>query len=89
MPEFIDVTARGIPCTARIDRSICVEPWRGSPMTCPSADDYYGYRELEFTICDRNGREADWISCKMSDKDFEDVERQIVEAMRVDSEEYL
>ena len=23
------------------------EPWKGSPLNCPSSDDYYGYQEIK------------------------------------------
>jgi len=83
--EFVDVVARGIPATARIDTLVCVKPWKGSPMTCPSSDDYYGYTELEVTICDSKGREAPWISDKMNSAEFESVDEQVLEYLgRVD-----
>jgi len=81
MPEYVDVIARGIPCLARIDRQIYVKPWRGDPRECPSDLDYYGYSELEYILCDRNGREASWIDAKMTDKDWEDVETQVREEL--------
>jgi len=69
----------GIPCTIRVDTFNSVKPWKGSAMTCPSDIDYYGYTEIEFTVCDRNGRPADWLERKMDDDDREDVERFILE----------
>jgi len=47
-------------------------------MTCPSDMDFYGYTEVEFTVCDRNGREADWLENKMDDDDRDDVEQFIL-----------
>jgi len=76
---LLEYVVCGIPCTIRVDTFTYVEPWKGSPMTCPSADDFYGYTDVEFTVCDRNGREADWLERKMDDDDRDDVEQFILE----------
>jgi len=78
MAEFIDTTISGIPCKARVDRVDIVPPWNGSPHTCPSADDYHGYSEVEFTVCDRRGRVAPWLERKMTGADHERIESEIL-----------
>ena len=42
-----------------------VPPWSGSASSCPSADDYYGYTELEYRIEDI---QADGWQCGLLDR---------------------
>ena len=46
----IESRIAGIPCIIRVDTCIVVPPFRGSPHNCDSSDDYYGYRDVEFTV---------------------------------------
>lgn len=47
----------------------------------PSDLDYYGYREVEFDVCDRNGRPAPWLERKMTDADWNAAEQKIIDYM--------
>ena len=42
-------------------------------------DDFYGYSEVDFTVCDRRGRPAPWLERKMSDKDTQRIKEEILE----------
>jgi hypothetical protein len=70
----------GIPCTVEVTRHVVVKPWGGSPHTCPSSDDYYGYSEVEFEVCDRRGRPAPWLERKMTEDDVRRIEGEILSA---------
>jgi hypothetical protein len=63
-------TICGIPCTLRIDGYENV-PGRD---TWDSADDFHGWEEVEFTVCDQRGRPAPWLERKMSEADWRDAE---------------
>lgn len=78
--QSIDLTTSisGIPCSIHIDTFIVVKPWKGSPQTCPSADDFYGYTDIEFTILDRNGYNAPWLSNKLTQSDQDRIESEIL-----------
>jgi len=79
--ETYEVRARGIPCLALITHYHYEPPGRHAPHLCNSTDDFYGFTEIEFTLLDRNGREAPWIDAKMSGTDYEYVEEQIIDQM--------
>lgn len=78
MADYVDTRISGIPCKVRVDRVEIVPPWTGSSINCPSADDYYGYSEVEFTVCDRRGRVAPWLERKMTGSDYERIESEIL-----------
>ena len=42
-------------------------------------DDYYGYADIEFTVCDRRGRPAPWLANKLTDADVRRIESEILE----------
>ena len=73
----IDTKIQGIPCLVEVTTFINVEPWKGSPHTCPSSDDYYGYTEIEYDVLDRKGYRAKWLERKMTDRDVERVKEDI------------
>lgn len=66
MIYYVPFTLSGIPCLIKVEYYIKVSPWRGSPQTCPSSDDYYGYEECEWEICDRKGYVANWLARKIT-----------------------
>lgn len=66
MTHYIPFTLTGIPCLIKVEHYIKVSPWRGSPHTCPSSDDYYGYEEADWEICDRKGYKAPWLAKKIT-----------------------
>ena len=74
----IPVSVCGIPALAHVTRYEVVPPWRGSARTCPSADDYYGYTELDYTLYDRKGYPAEWLERKLDKDAMERVEEQIL-----------
>ena len=69
----------GIPCVIEVTRCVTVKPWGGSMYTCPSSDDYYGYSEIDFTVCDSRGRPAPWLERKMTRDDVQRIEAEILE----------
>ena len=71
---------QGIPCLVEVTTFNHVKPWKGSPHTCPSSDDYYGYTEIEYDVLDRKGYRARWLERKMTEKDKEKVIEDIKEA---------
>jgi len=67
----------GIPCLIQIDRCMVVS---GSYDYNAASDfDYYGYKEIEFTVLDRRGRPAPWLERKLTDDDTDRIETQILE----------
>lgn len=78
--EMIETTICGIPCFVKVETCTIVRPWRGSAYKCPSADDYYGYKEAEFSIYDRKGYLAGWLERKMDGDDIKRIEQMIFDA---------
>lgn len=77
MSASIESTVAGIPCLVQIDHVFVQRPMG------PSADsdlDCYGYAEVEFTVLDRNGRPAPWLSKKLTKQEIERIENMILEA---------
>jgi hypothetical protein len=73
----IEVRVCGIPAIAKLTHFHEQKPlgrW------CDSREDCYGYIDMEFDICDRRGRRAEWLENKMTDADWAAVEKQILEA---------
>ena len=64
--NFIPHTLAGIPCLIGVATYTRVGPWRGGIESCPSSDDYYGYEECEWEICDRKGYVANWLARKIT-----------------------
>jgi hypothetical protein len=67
----------GIPCT--IDYTVYGKyvpaKTNADPDSCYEAE----YPEIEFTVCDRRGRPALWLACKLSDDDIRRIESEILE----------
>ena len=63
---FLPFKISGIPCLIRISYYVRVRPWRGSTQTCPSSDDYYGYTDCDWEVCDRKGYLAPWLAKKLT-----------------------
>lgn len=66
IPCTVDYTIRGKYKPAKID---------ADPDSCYEAE----YPEVEFTVCDRNGRPAPWLEAKMTDEDRQRIENEILE----------
>ncbi len=73
----IESRVAGIPCLIQIDRCMVVS---GSYDYNAASDfDYYGYKEIEFTVLDRKGYPAPWLERKLTDDDADRIENQILE----------
>jgi len=73
----IESRVAGIPCLIQIDRCMVVS---GSYDYNAASDfDYYGYKEIEFTVLDRKGYPAPWLERKLTDDDTDRIENQILE----------
>jgi len=80
-PRCIESAVAGIPCQIQIDYYISVP---GDSGTWASDWDYYGYTDSDWTVCDRRGRPAPWLECKLTDDDKARIEREIDEFMQAD-----
>ena len=78
----------GIPCLIDVTHYHNQPPHRGSPWTCDSDVDYYGYTECEFVVCDRRGRKAAWLEKKMTKADEEHIREEIERYMEGGRDDY-
>ena len=80
MKQSIDLESSisGIPCGIHVESCTVVPPFRGSPYACDSADDYYGYAEIEFTVLDRKGYPAPWLANKLTPAETRRIEDEIL-----------
>ena len=78
----IPVTVKGIPALVHVTTYKRVPPWRGSARSCPSADDYYGYTELEYQLHDRKGYPAEWLERKLDEDAEIRIEEEILSAIK-------
>ena len=67
----------GIPCTVEYTITGKYVPAKvdAPPEYCYEAE----YPEVEFTVCDRRGRPAPWLERKMTHKDTQRIELEILE----------
>ena len=67
----------GIPCIVKYKIYGKYKPAKidAPPEFCYEAE----YPEIEFTVCDRNGRPAPWLELKMNDEDRQRIEVEILE----------
>lgn len=75
---MMESTVAGIPCLVdviRISGNYVPAKTNADPDSCYEAE----YPEVDFEVCDRNGRPAPWLSCKMTDADAQRIEEQILE----------
>lgn len=78
--NMISVTVRGIPALVEVHAATVVP---GSfSFNAASSDDYYGYSDLDYTLCDRKGYPAAWLEKKMTPANWEALEESIWEALR-------
>jgi len=70
MQSYVD----GIPCQIKVDRLFTQKP----NSRADNPDDYYGYTEIDFTVCDRKGYPAAWLEAKMTTEDVERIENEIL-----------
>lgn len=71
----MDSRIAGIPCKIDVLHVYVQKPnrWADNP------DDFRGYSEVEFDVCDRRGRPAPWLEAKMTDEDQRRIEAEILE----------
>lgn len=65
----------GIPCQIKVDRVFVQKP----NSMADNPDDYFGYTDIEFTVCDRKGYLAPWLERKMTEEDVSRIEQEILE----------
>jgi hypothetical protein len=82
----IDHHICGIPCKIEVTYFHHQEPWRGSAHNCPSADDYYGFTEIEYNVLDRKGYAADWLARKITSEIDSEIRDAIFEQTIQDAE---
>lgn len=63
--DTIPFAIKGIPCLIGVVDYFSQPHHKGSPMTCWSDLDYYGYEEIDYVILDRKGYKADWLAKKI------------------------
>lgn len=68
----------GIPCVIRVDSYFRQRP---NPRA-ENSDDYLGYVEIYWTVCDRNGRPAPWLERKATDEDSQRIEAELIEQLQ-------
>lgn len=68
---------QGIPCLIEVYEYVVTPSWGGSPRNCPSADDYYGYEEINYGVLDRKGYDATWLEKKIKIEDDERITEEI------------
>lgn len=73
----VPFTLHGIPCTIGVLDYFVQAPHRGSPHTCHSDVDYYGYTEAEWQVLDRRGYSAAWLERKLTENDQDAIEAAI------------
>lgn len=78
MSYYIESKIAGIPCRIQVDSCLVKKPFKGSAFNCDSSDDYYGYTDISFTVLDRKGYKAAWLEKKMTQKDVERIEKEIL-----------
>lgn len=85
--HLVPAHVAGIPCLIGVASFTKVPPWRGSPWTCPSDWDYYGYTDMEWEVLDRRGRRADWLARKLNARACAEIESDIERYYREQAEE--
>jgi hypothetical protein len=74
----------GIPCLIKVGYFNVVK----GNSRADNPDDYYGYTDFEFTVCDRRGRPAPWLEKKMTKQDEADIQEQYENEMRELADDY-
>jgi hypothetical protein len=72
-----DTHIQGIPCQVLIASYSNV---KGSySYNAPSDMDYYGYTDMDYGILDRRGYPAPWLERKMTQRDRDRIEQEIID----------
>jgi hypothetical protein len=74
--NVIETTISGIPCRIGITHYYVQKPMG---MWADSADDCYGYTDLEYDILDRKGYQADWLARKLTSQDEDRISEEVAE----------
>ena len=67
----------GIPCLIGVIDYHKQAPHNGSPLTCNSDWDYYGYEESDWEVLDRKGYKAAWLAKKITKYDEDNISEAI------------
>ena len=85
MDSFTSKVA-GIPCVIKVDRFYVTQGTYSRQAETP--EEYHGACEIEFTVCDRNGRPALWLEKKLTDDDRARIEEEAIEAAKAYDDYY-
>ena len=81
---LIESRISGIPCVIDV---LTAEITKGSySRQAETPDDYFGYKCIEFNVCDRRGRPAPWLEAKMTDTERAEIEQPILERVKREQE---
>lgn len=79
---MIRTTIQGIPCIVEETHIYYTKPSFKPACLCDSPSEFYGDYEVEFDVFDRKGYRAAWLERKMTDKDRERIEQEILDDYR-------
>lgn len=68
-------TIAGIRCEVEVLHIFVKKPDPGAD----NPDDFHGWREVEFNVCDKRGRPAPWLETLMTDAEKRRIEDEILE----------
>lgn len=74
-----EASIAGIPCLIEIEHYLDVPP---NPNCWDSADDYYGYTEIEWKVYDRKGYPAAWLERKINDVIRDEIDTKAIETVK-------
>ena len=83
---ILETRIKGIPCRVRVTHYFR-QPAMG--YWADSADDAYGYTEIDFDVLDGRCKKAPWLERKMLSKDRRAIEREIIAAKEGDADDAL
>lgn len=63
--DTMNTKIAGIPCVIRVEYANVVQPNRWAD----NDQDYRGYTDFEYEVCDRRGRPAPWLAKKLTSDD--------------------
>ena len=77
--EGLSYTVRGIPCLVYITSYTYQPSWKGSPQTCDSDLDYYGYEDIEYELYNLRGYRMKFLESKCTPDDIDRIKMFISE----------
>lgn len=78
LASMLDATISGIPC--KIEVNDCIGVKGSYNRMCDSDWDYYGFSDISYTVYDRKGYKADWLSKKITDDEDSEIQAMIIES---------